>query len=122
MILGLPMRFTAHAQLNTDLNDKWTLTPELYFSNLSPARQVQLHAWAGYKLPPKEGKDIKLNAGLGYRVSDSAQLLLGVDYGDIRAQLGYDFTLSQLGQIQQPSRRLRTGGLRILRRSTKSLW
>lgn len=104
----LPMRFTAHAQLNTDLNKKWTLTPELYFSNISPARQFQLHGWMGYKLPPKEGKEIKLNGGLGYRVGDSAQLLLGIDYGDIKAQIGYDFTVSQLGKYNS-----RQGGFEL---------
>lgn len=90
--VDLNMRLIAHAQLNTAITDKITLTPELYFSNLSPASQFQAHAWAGYILKP----DVKLNGGLGYRVGDSAQLLLGVDYKDFKAALGYDFTLSDL--------------------------
>ena len=102
------MRFVAHAQLNTDLNKKWTLTPELYFSNIAPANQFQLHGWAGYRLPPKKDKEIKLNMGLGYRVGDSGQILLGIDYGDIRAQLGYDLTLSELGKYNS-----RQGGFEI---------
>ena len=72
--VDLNMRLIAHAQLNTALNDKWTLTPEIYFSNISPAKQFQAHAWAGYWLKPAD--NIKLNGGLGYRVGDSAQLLL----------------------------------------------
>ncbi len=106
--IDLPMRFTAHAQLNTELNDKWSLTPEVYFSNISPASQVQLHGWAGYKLKPKGDKEVKVNGGLGYRFGDSAQLLLGIDYGDLRAQLGYDFTLSQLREAND-----RQGGFEI---------
>ncbi len=94
--VDLPMRLIAHGQLNTDLNDKWTLNPEVYFSNISPSMQVQLHAWTGYRLKPE--KNIKLNFGLGYRVSDSAQVLLGLDYGDVKAALAYDLTLSELSE------------------------
>jgi type IX secretion system PorP/SprF family membrane protein len=92
----LNMRFIAHAQLNTDLNKKWTLTPEVYFSNISPSKQIQIHAWTGYWL--KQAENIKLNGGLGYRVGDSAQLLLGLDYKNLKVQLGYDFTLSALSE------------------------
>ena len=104
----LPMRVTVHGQLNTDLNKKWTLNPEVYFSRINPATQFQAHAWAGYKLPPKEGKDIKLNMGLGYRFGDSGQVLVGIDYGDIKAQLGYDITLSSLHRAND-----RAGGFEI---------
>ncbi len=100
------MRLTAHAQLNTSLNAKWTLTPEVYFSNISPAKQFQAHAWAGYWLNPAE--NIKLNGGLGYRVGDSAQLLLGLDYKDFKVALGYDFTLSDLSDTNS-----RQGGFEI---------
>ncbi|MCC6724982.1 MAG: PorP/SprF family type IX secretion system membrane protein [Saprospiraceae bacterium] len=97
--VDLNMRFTAHAQLNTELNKKMTLTPELYFSNISPATQMQLHAWLGYWL--KKADNVRVNGGLGYRVGDSAQLLLGLDYKDIKVQLGYDFTLSSLASVNK---------------------
>ena len=77
-------------------------------ARINPATQFQLHGWAGYKLPPKEGKDIKLNFGLGYRFGDSAQGLVGIDYGDIKAQLGYDITLSQLRKAND-----RAGGFEV---------
>jgi len=104
--VDLNMRLIAHAQLNTALNAKWTLTPEVYYSNISPARQFQAHVWAGYWLKPAE--NIKLNGGLGYRVGDSAQLLLGLDYKDFKVALGYDFTLSDLSQANS-----RQGGFEI---------
>ena len=94
----LNLRFTAHAQLEIrPKKSKWSYTPELYFSNISPSSQIQLHGWAGYMLKPEE--NIKLNFGLGYRVQDSGQFLLGVDYGDIKAQLAYDLTLSELSDV-----------------------
>ena len=93
----LNMRFTAHAQLTNQLNDKWSIQPEIYFSNISPQTQFQLHGWAGYMLKPE--KNIQLNFGLGYRVADSGQVLLGLDYGDIKAALAYDITLSELSDV-----------------------
>lgn len=102
----LNMRIVAHAQLNTALNKQWTLTPEVYFSNISPSKQFQAHAWLGYWLKPED--NIKLNGGLGYRVGDSAQLLLGLDYKDFKVQLGYDFTMSDLSQTNS-----RQGGFEI---------
>ncbi|MEO1262316.1 MAG: PorP/SprF family type IX secretion system membrane protein [Bacteroidota bacterium] len=93
----LNMRITAHAQLTNKLNDKWSIQPELYFSNISPQNQIQLHGWAGYMLKPE--KRIQLNFGLGYRVADSGQFLLGLDYGDIKAALAYDITLSELSDV-----------------------
>ncbi len=93
----LKMRLIAHAQLNNKINDKWSMSPEIYFSNISPQTQIQLHGWAGYMLDPV--KNIKLNFGLGYRVEDSGQVLLGIDYGSVKAALAYDLTLSKLSDI-----------------------
>ena len=93
----LNLRFIAHAQLSNQMTDKWSITPELYFSNISPSNQIQLHGWAGYML--KSEKNIQLNFGLGYRVEDAGQVLLGMDYGDLKAALAYDVTLSELSDV-----------------------
>ncbi len=93
----LNLRLIAHAQLRNQMDDKWSITPEVYFSNIGTDSQIQLHGWTGYMLKPE--KNIQLNFGLGYRVADSGQVLLGIDYGDIKAQLAYDITLSQLSDV-----------------------
>ncbi|GIV31604.1 MAG: hypothetical protein KatS3mg029_0955 [Saprospiraceae bacterium] len=90
------LRLIGHAQLTTNLDDKWSVTPELYYTNMDKATQFQVHGWAGYKLNPE--KRIQLNFGLGYRSNDAGQLLLGMDYGDIKAAIAYDVTLSQLNE------------------------
>ncbi len=87
-------RIIAHGDLNYQVNEKWSISPTFYFSNLSPANQFQLQGWAGYLLRPEE--QIKLNFGLGYRVGDAAELLLGMDYKDLKVALSYDITLSSL--------------------------
>lgn len=95
----LPMRIIAHAQFNTPLKGKWSLSPEIYYTNMKPANQLQLHGWAGYMI--KQEKNIKLNAGLGYRSNDAGQFLFGMDYGSLKAQLAYDITLSQLSKANR---------------------
>jgi type IX secretion system PorP/SprF family membrane protein len=102
----LSMRLTAHAQVNAALTDKWSITPEIYYTNLTPASQFQIHGWAGYMLKPE--KNIKLNFGLGYRTSDAGQVLLGLDFKDIKAALSYDITLSDLSEANN-----RRGGFEI---------
>jgi len=94
--VDLPMRITAHAQLNTPLTGKWSLTPEVYYTNIDPASQFQVHGWTGYMLNPE--KNIKLNLGLGYRSNDAGQVLVGIDYGSLKAALAYDVTLSSLNE------------------------
>lgn len=92
----LPLRLIAHGQLTTPINEKWSVTPELYYTSISPASQFQVHAWAGYHIKPE--KQIKLNFGLGYRSNDAGQLLLGIDYRELKAALAYDVTLSALNE------------------------
>ncbi len=92
--IKLPLRLTAHAQVNAALNEKWSLSPELYYSSINPASQFQIHGWTGYLLKPE--KNIKLNFGLGYRITDAGQILAGLDYGSLKAAIAYDLTLSKL--------------------------
>lgn len=94
--VDIPLRITAHAQFNTPLKGNWSLTPEIYYTNMDPASQLQLHGWVGYMVRPE--KNIKLNAGLGYRNSDAGQFLFGIDYGNMKAQFAYDITLSELNK------------------------
>ncbi len=88
----LSMRIQAHGQLTYQLSNKFQLSPSLYYTTLGPANQFQMQALAGYLLR----EQIRLNFGLGYRFSDAGELLLGLDYNDIKIALSYDLTLSSL--------------------------
>lgn len=87
-------RFIGHAELEMELDDKFSIAPTLYFTNMQAASQVQLQGWGGYML--NKEKNIKLRFGLGYRLGDAGEILVGLDYGDLRVALGYDLTLSDL--------------------------
>ena len=51
-------------------------------------------AMVGFNLDPKKNTIVK--AGLGYRLGDAAQALLGAQFGDIRIGASYDLTTSSL--------------------------
>jgi type IX secretion system PorP/SprF family membrane protein len=93
-IAKLPPRINLYGGLNVDLNKKMSLSPALIVRAQSGNTEIMLQALAGMKLDPK--KDITVKGGLGYRVGDAAQILLGMDYGDIRVGGAFDYTLSQV--------------------------
>jgi type IX secretion system PorP/SprF family membrane protein len=97
----LDMLFTGNASLQYHLNEKIDLTPMLWMRNLSKSNETSLQCMMGYLYNAE--KQIKLNVGLGYRLSDAGQIMLGVDWGKIRAQIAYDQTLSQLSSAQSPN-------------------
>ena len=90
-----PILTVIHGEFNAQLNDKLSFDPTFLVQTTSGTPiELVLQAWAGYMLKPE--KDIRLNFGLGYRINDAGQVLLGMDFGDLRAALSYDITLSSL--------------------------
>lgn len=106
----LPVLISLHSSLQYNLKEKLDITPMVYvrsISGTSKAQEIAIQAKLGYlyNIP----KEIKLNAGLGYRLGDALQILLGMDYGKIRTQLAYDLTISSLGKTQKPFGALELG-------------
>ncbi|NJO86721.1 MAG: type IX secretion system membrane protein PorP/SprF [Lewinella sp.] len=87
-------RPTTHAHVNLDLklSEKWRFLPTVYYQNSFQNTSVSLQAWAGTQLK----EDMMLKFGLGYRTGDAGKILVGLDYGRLRAALSYDVPLSQL--------------------------
>lgn len=92
--LRRPMTILAHTRYETALNEKVSFAPTAFFQTTRGATEFAVQAWGGYMLDPTN--PTKLNFGLGYRVGDAAQVLLGIDYKDLRVALSYDVTFSQL--------------------------
>jgi type IX secretion system PorP/SprF family membrane protein len=89
----LPMRITAHGQLERHLTNKISMNPSLLLQLYGPFTEIVPQFTAGYQWDPK----IKFNAGLGYRVGDAAILLAGAQMDDFRVGASWDLTTSQLG-------------------------
>lgn len=83
-------RINGHIQYRFLASDGIALEPVLYFSSMGGATNIQAQVNSAIRLNEKTA----LTAGLGYRVGDAAQLLLGMNYGLWKVGIGYDHTLS----------------------------
>lgn len=93
----LPLRITAHGTVNTDLTDRWVLSPSFLFNTISSSNEIMLQLMAGYHFSKE--KDITLRFGSGYRFGDAVPILLGMDYKQFRVGVAYDINISDLTQI-----------------------
>jgi type IX secretion system PorP/SprF family membrane protein len=84
----LNILFSGQASLRYHLNEKTDLVPMLWFRNLSKVSETVPQCMVSYLFNVE--KKIRLNAGLGYRFDDAIQIMAGMDYGNIKVQLGYD--------------------------------
>ena len=90
----LPRRFNIHATADVPLGNIFAVYPGAIIRYTSTQTEIQGYVLGGLKVNPKE--NIELRAGLGYRVGDAAQIIGGIIYGNIRASVAYDFTVSDL--------------------------
>lgn len=91
-VAKMPRRLNVYSTLDIELNKRVSLNPAVIFRTTAGTNEIMLHAVGGVKLDAKN--NIKVKGGLGYRLGDAAQLLLGLDYGDIRIGASYDYTVS----------------------------
>ncbi|MFT6707070.1 MAG: type IX secretion system PorP/SprF family membrane protein, partial [Flavobacteriales bacterium] len=88
-----PVRINFHGKFDFALNKKWTLSPTFLYSQMrGSGSNIQLQAMMGYLFNPE--KEVTLNFGLGYRMEDALEALVGLDYKSFRVGASYDLTLS----------------------------
>lgn len=90
----LPTRFNLYGTVDVMMTKQLSLHPALIFRTAGGQSETMLQTMVGFKLDPK--KDLLIKAGLGYRLGDAAQVLLGANVGDWRVGASYDLTLSSL--------------------------
>lgn len=84
-----------HARLDLEMSEKWRLQPSLFVQSSAANTTISIQAWGSRNLK----RDMDLRLGLGYRTGDAAQVLVGLDYKQLRAALSYDITLSQARDV-----------------------
>jgi len=105
----IPKTFILHGTYNVELTNVWSLSPSFLFQQARNQNEAVLQFLGGYKLMKREVRDDgrkgkliknddapKIRFGLGYRLGDAMQVLLGYEVGNLRVGLGYDLTLSTL--------------------------
>lgn len=88
----LGAKIVAHANVDFDLNDKWTVTPHIFFQTLDGAQEINIAAIAGYKLRD----DLVLQFGESYRIGDAINTIVGLQYNSLRVGVSYDVNISKL--------------------------
>ena len=83
--------YHAHARMDLEMSEDWRFQPSIFAQHSASVTSISLQAWGSRRLKP----NVNLRLGLGYRTADAAQVLIGLDYEQIRAALSYDITLSQ---------------------------
>jgi len=95
----LPLRVNFHGKFDFALNEKWKLSPAFLYSQMRSANNIQIQGMMGYLFNPE--KEVTLNFGLGYRMGDALEALIGIDYKSLRVGASYDMTLSDLNDTNK---------------------
>lgn len=90
-----PLKLTLHGQMENRMTDKFTLYPAFIFQNSAKVTEIAVQAMGGYNLTFKE-QVLQAKAGLGYRVGDAVQFLLGANFNDWQVGIAYDINASDL--------------------------
>lgn len=86
----LPMRLIAHGQVNMDMGPKWIFSPAFLYQSITKGNEIDLQGVGTYKFSP----DWNFRGGLGYRLGDAAQVILGAKYKDLNVGFSYDIGVS----------------------------
>lgn len=90
----LPRRSIVSGVFNVKLSERFTVSPSFLYQTMSGSDEIALQAMGGYLFDP--AKDITVNFGLGYRMRDALELLIGFQQKNLRVALAYDVNTSQL--------------------------
>ena len=93
-VAKLPMRFNLYGSMDVVMNKRLTVSPAFLVRSIPGSPEIMLQAVGGLKVD--QVRNITAKGGLGYRVGDAAQFLLGLDIGDIRIGGSFDYSLSSL--------------------------
>lgn len=93
-ISKLPTRFNLYGMVDLSLTKQISLQPAVILRTAGGQTETMAQAMVGFKLDPK--KNTVFKGGVGYRLGDAVQALLGVELGDLRVGAAYDLTTSSL--------------------------
>lgn len=104
----IPSRFVIHGGLEQEINSQFLVMPSFLLQSQSGSGDMELliQAMGGVRLPlkdqPKEKpQEVLAMAGLGTRIGDALQVLIGGQYGPYRVGLAYDINTSSLSEATQ---------------------
>ncbi len=88
------LKYTAFAMYDTPIAGNLFLTPSIMYQRTGNNQELVAQTKVG--LLVSEERNLYVNGGLGYRVGDAIQMLIGADIKDVKVQLAYDINVSGL--------------------------
>ena len=89
------LKYVAMGSYRFLTSSRLALKPALFAQFLGKAREISAQFGAEYLLNPE--KNLVLRAGIGYRVGDALQLIVGMKFNDaLQVALAYDANISRL--------------------------
>jgi type IX secretion system PorP/SprF family membrane protein len=93
---SLTSQLNMYGTIDMVVRKKYVVSPAGFIRYNSGGLNIMGQTTVGMVVDSK--KNIVPRAGLGYRLGDAAQILVGMDYGDFRFGGAFDYTLNKLAQ------------------------
>ena len=91
----LPMRLTAHAGVKININDMWSITPNLLYLKQGTASEKMAGGYAQVKVTPSTD----FMFGANYRFDDAISPYIGFNHNNMVIGASYDVNTSDLGKM-----------------------
>ena len=108
-------RINVNARLRFLATDGIALEPVIYYSTAGGASNLQIQFNSTFRL----NENSAFTAGLGYRLGDAAQILVGMNYDLWKVGIGYDMTVSSAADANSSVGGYELGISRIIFRNKK---
>lgn len=97
----VPLRHLAHGGLQWNINDRFSAYPGVLFQRQSNAREINFGNNFGWHFYKKDNTQATFYFGGWYRLKDAAIAMVGLEYNRIRVGVSYDFTVSDLNNVNR---------------------
>lgn len=111
----IPFRVNVHTSLDHQFNKKVSLEPRIVYSRADNATDLSLQFVTSYQFPKSE-----FDLGLGYRVGDALEFILGYHFNGWHAFGAYDMTVSSASEFNNNVGGFEIGVYKILVKHPKA--
>jgi type IX secretion system PorP/SprF family membrane protein len=112
----MPMRHTIHAGMRINLNEQFSITPNILYLKQGTASEKMLGAYGKYKM--NETNDFMFGANV--RLKDAISSFVGFTFNNMLVSAAYDINTSDLGKLVKGTNSFEISLTIIGRKSTKT--
>ncbi len=88
--------YNAFIEMRTPLNENLYFLPKVFYAKTHKQKEIQVQSLLSY-----DYNNVDLKAGVGLRVDDAMQILLGADFENWEIGVAYDINISDLAVVSR---------------------